>query len=70
MVLDEDQHRETRELIDHFANTQNFPHRWQRTTAYRIGGGNPGGRAYVGLQIPPGFTRDLRAAARPRPGVD
>jgi ABC-type multidrug transport system permease subunit len=60
VVLNEDRTVESRQFLDRFVNTETF----------RIVGevGNPEelaseirkGRAYVGLQIPPHFTRDLR----------
>ena len=61
LVLDEDRTTESRELIDHFVNTQTFRVAGYAQSITELAEGIRRGRAYVGLQIPPGFTRDLRA---------
>src|SRR5882672_9920082 len=54
LVLDEDRTAETRELIDHFANTQTFHIVGSVHSVTELAEGIRRGRAYVGLQIPPG----------------
>src|SRR5438046_3971114 len=66
LVLDEDRTAETRELIDHFQNTQTFRIVGQAQSVTELAEGIRRGRAYVGLQIPPGFTRDLRGGRTAR----
>src|SRR5712675_2102222 len=66
LVLDEDRTAETRELIDHFVNTQTFRIVGTASSITELAEGIRRGRAYVGLQIPPGFTRDLRAGRTAR----
>jgi len=65
-VLDEDRTVESRELIDHFVNTQTFRVVGQAQSVNELAEAIRRGRAYVGLQIPPGFTRDLRAGRTAR----
>src|SRR5256886_3823871 len=57
MVLDEDRTVETRELIEHFENTQTFHVVGRVQSITELSEAIRRGRAYVGLQIPPGFTR-------------
>src|SRR5438552_9180758 len=66
LVLDEDRTTESRELIDHFVNTQTFRVAGYTQSITELAEGIRRGRAYVGLQIPPGFTRDLRAGRTAR----
>ncbi len=66
LVLDEDRTVESRALIDRFVNTQTFKVVGQVQSVSELAEGIRRGRAYVGLQIPPGFTRDLRAARTAR----
>src|SRR5947207_2046773 len=66
LVLDEDRTIETRELIDHFQNTQTFRIVGHVQSITELAEAIRRGRAYVGLQIPPGFTRDLRAGRTAR----
>ena len=66
VVLNEDRTVESRQIIDAFVNTETF----------QVVGEVPGvdglkafirqGKAYVGLQIPPNFARDLRAGKSAR----
>lgn len=61
IVFNEDRTVESRQLIDRFVNTETFrvvgevPSMAAMTSEIRKG------KAYVGLQIPPHFTRDVRA---------
>src|SRR5690349_4656897 len=66
LVLDEDRTQETRELIDQFVNTQTFRIVGTANSITELAEGIRKGKAYVGLQIPPGFTRDLRAGRTAR----
>jgi ABC-type multidrug transport system permease subunit len=66
LVLDQDQTVESRELIDHFVNTQTFRVAGHVQSITELAEGIRRGRAYVGLQIPPGFTRDIRAGRTAR----
>jgi ABC-type multidrug transport system permease subunit len=66
IVLDEDQTRESRELVDQFRNTRTFRVVGNAQSVAELAAAIRQGRAYVGLQIPPGFTRDLRAGRTAR----
>jgi ABC-2 type transport system permease protein len=66
LVLDEDRTVESRQLIDQFVNTQTFRVVGEVDSVQQLGEEIRRGRAYVGLQIPPGFTRDLRAGRTAR----
>lgn len=61
VVFNEDQTVESRAMVDHFVNTQTFRVVGQVNSVQELSASIRQGRAYVGLQIPPGFTRDLRA---------
>jgi len=65
-VLDEDRTVESRELIDHFVNTGTFRVVGRAQSVNELAEAIRRGRAYVGLQIPPGFTRELRAGRTAR----
>src|ERR1017187_82992 len=66
LVFDEDRTRESRELIDHFVNTGTFRVVGQVRSIPELGEAIRRGQAYVGLQIPPGFARDLQAGRTAR----
>src|SRR5438552_8449338 len=66
LVLDEDRTMESRQLVDQFVNTQTFRVVGEVHSITELAEGIRRGRAYVGLQIPPGFTRDLRAGRTAR----
>src|SRR5881396_1934402 len=66
LVLDEDRTVETRQLLDQFVNTETFRIIGHVGSVGDLAEGIRRGRAYVGLQIPPGFTRDLRAGRTAR----
>src|SRR5260221_5204657 len=61
VVLDEDRTVESRQLIDRFVNTQTFRVVSEVQSVNEMAEAIRKGKAYVGLQIPPTFTRDLRA---------
>jgi ABC-2 type transport system permease protein len=66
VVLDEDRTTESRGLVDEFVNTQTFRVVGEVHSVSELGEAIRRGKAYVGLQIPPGFTRDLRAGRTAR----
>jgi ABC-2 type transport system permease protein len=61
VVLDEDKTVETRRLIEEFVNTQTFRVAGEASSLTEFAAFLRRGQAYVGVQIPPGFTRDLHA---------
>src|SRR5437660_3839424 len=61
VVLNEDRTVESRQLIDRFVNTQTFRVVGEVQSVDELAGAIRRGKAYVGLQIPSNFTRDLRA---------
>jgi ABC-type multidrug transport system permease subunit len=60
-VFNEDKTVESRELIERFVNTQTFRVVREVGSAEALVGEIRKGSAYVGLQIPPHFTRELRS---------
>ena len=60
-VLDEDRTVESRQLVEHFVNTQAFRVSREVLSVEQLSSEIRAGRAYAGLQIPSGFTRELRA---------
>jgi ABC-2 type transport system permease protein len=66
MVLDEDRTTESRQLIDRFVNTQTFRVASEVRNVDELAAEIRRGHAYVGLQIPPNFTRDLHAGRTAR----
>src|SRR5215210_2429621 len=60
-VLNEDRTVESRQLLDRFVNTETFRIVSEVQNVEQLASEIRKGRAYVGLQIPPHFTRDLRA---------
>src|SRR3954469_16603859 len=66
LVLDEDRTTESRELIDQFVNTQTFRVVGEVGSVTELAEAIRKGKAYVGLQMPPQFTRDLRAGRTAR----
>ncbi len=61
VVLNEDRTVESRQIIDRFVNTQTFRVVGEVESVDEMAAAIRQGKAYVGLQIPPNFTRDLRA---------
>ena len=64
VVLDEDRTVESRQLIDAFVNTGTFRVVGDVQNVAELSAAIRRGQAYVGLQIPPQFTRDLRAGRK------
>lgn len=61
VVLNEDRTSESRQLIEKFANTSSFRIVGEVHSRTELEAAIRQGHAYVGLQIPPNFTRDSRA---------
>jgi ABC-2 type transport system permease protein len=61
VVLNEDRTAESRQIIERFVNTQTFRVVGEVQSVGELAAAIRRGKAYVGLQIPPDFTRDLRA---------
>ena len=60
-ILNEDRTVESRQLLDRFVNTETFRIVGEVQNVDQLSSEIRKGHAYVGLQIPPTFTRDLRA---------
>ncbi len=63
-VYDEDRTQESRQLIDAFVNTQTFRVVAQVNSVAELTAMVRRGKAYAGLDIPPDFTRQLRAGRK------
>ena len=61
VILNEDRTVESRQLIDRFVNTETFRVVGEVQSVDEMKSEMRKGRAYVGLEIPPNFTRDLHA---------
>ncbi len=61
VILNEDRTVESRQFLDRFVNTESFRIVGEVQNNQQLSSEIRKGRAYVGLQIPPHFTRDLRA---------
>src|SRR4030088_1937809 len=59
VVLNEDRTFESRQFVDQFVNTETFRFVGEVQNVEQLASEIRKGRAYVGLQIPPHFTRDL-----------
>src|SRR5213075_2043905 len=66
MVFDEDRTTESRQLIDQFINTQTFKVVGEVHSILDLAAAIRQGKACVGIQIPPDFTRNLRAGRTAR----
>lgn len=66
VVLDEDRTVESRQIVDRFVNTGTFKFAGEVGSPQELARAIREGKACVGLQIPPGFTRDLRAGRTAR----
>lgn len=66
VVLDEDRTVESRKLIENFVNTETFRVVAEVRNVEEMAALIRQGRAYVGLQIPPDFTRDLHSGQSAR----
>ncbi|MBI3882494.1 MAG: ABC transporter permease [Verrucomicrobia bacterium] len=61
VVLNEDRTTESRQMVERFVNTQTFRVVGEVQSVSELAAAIRQGKAYVGLQIPPDFTRNLRA---------
>ncbi len=61
VVLNEDRTVESRQFLDRFVNTETFRIVGEVQNVEELASEIRKGRAYVGMQIPPHFTRDVRA---------
>src|SRR5882757_7433786 len=61
LVLDEDRTVESRQLVEQFVNTRTFRIVGEVHSVTELTDAIRRGKAYVGIQIPPDFTRNLRA---------
>jgi ABC-2 type transport system permease protein len=66
VVLDQDRTVESRQIVDRFVNTQTFKFAGEVGSVEEMSRAIRQGKACVGLQIPPGFTRDLHAGRTAR----
>ncbi len=61
LVLDEDRTEESRAIVKQFENTQTFRVVGEVQSVTELAAAIRRGEAYVGIQIPPDFSRNLRA---------
>ena len=61
VVFNEDRTRESRQLVEKFVNTRTFRIVGEVQSVDELSEAIRRGKAYVGLQIPPDFTRNLSA---------
>src|ERR1700726_3245189 len=61
IILNEDRSVESRQFIDRFVNTETFRVVGEVESVEALKSEMRRGRAYAGLEIPPNFTRELRA---------
>ncbi|MBL9175614.1 MAG: ABC transporter permease [Verrucomicrobiales bacterium] len=61
VVLDQDRTMESRQIVQRFVNTQTFRVVGEVQNSDELSAEIRRGHAYIGIQIPPGFTRDLHA---------
>src|SRR5436190_5741378 len=61
VVLDQDRTGESRQLVQKFVNTETFRVVGEVQSVAEISAFIRRGKAFAGVQIPPNFTRDLRA---------
>jgi ABC-2 type transport system permease protein len=64
VILNEDRSVESRQMIDRFVNTQTFRVAGEVQSVTELAAAIRQGKAYIGLQIPPDFTRNLRAGRK------
>src|SRR5437867_409337 len=64
VVLNEDRTAESRALIDAFVNTETFRVVGEVTSVEELAETIRSGKVYAGLQIPPDFTRNIRAGRK------
>ncbi len=66
VLLDEDRTVESRQLVDRLVNTETFRVAGEVQSVTELAAFLRQGRACIGVQIPPGFTRELRAGRTAR----
>src|ERR1017187_5017243 len=66
VVLNEDRSTESRQFIENFVNTQAFRVVGEVRSLSEMSAAIRRGKAYIGLQIPPEFTRELHAGRTAR----
>jgi ABC-2 type transport system permease protein len=66
VVLDQDRTVESRQIIERFVNTGTFKLKGEVGSPDELSRAIREGKAYVGLEIPPGFTRELHAGRTAR----
>src|SRR5262245_10451830 len=66
VVLNEDRTVESRQIVEQFVNTETFRVVDEVFSVDELTAAIRQGKAYVGLQIPPDFTRDLQAGRTAR----
>ncbi|MBI3874412.1 MAG: ABC transporter permease [Verrucomicrobia bacterium] len=66
VVFNEDRTVESRQLVERFVNTQTFRVVGEVQSVGELAAAIRQGKAYVGLQIPPDYTRELRAGRSAR----
>ena len=66
VVFDEDRTVESRRVVDGFVNSQSFRVVHAAQSVSEMAGFIRRGQAYVGVQIPPGFAREVRAGRTAR----
>lgn len=64
VVLNEDRTIESRKLLDEMSNTKTFRIVGEVSSVEELAGEIRRGHAYVGVQIPPNFTRELHAGRK------
>ncbi len=66
VLLDQDRTVESRQLVERFVNTETFRIVKEVRSASELAASIRRGEAYLGIEIPPEFTRDLRAGRTAR----
>src|SRR5690348_5636477 len=66
VVLDEDRTVDSREIVERFVNTGTFKLKGEVASPDELSAAVRRGKAYVGIDIPPDFTRDLHAGRTAR----
>jgi ABC-2 type transport system permease protein len=66
VVLDEDRTVDSREIVERFVNTGTFKLKGSVASPEELSAAVRQGKAYVGIDIPPNFTRDLHAGRSAR----
>jgi ABC-2 type transport system permease protein len=66
VVLDEDRTVDSRQIVERFVNTGTFKLKGEVSSPEELSSAIREGKAYVGIDIPPGFTRDLHAGRTAR----